>query len=170
MGREIPGACASRKGQSEIMEYILVVVFIVAAIMAIIFFLAWWNVQQFQMDQFKNQQDRIVGIGQYMMADYMFTNGDSMFDDAKLTSINASVTCEELQRILGSNWYVKITALDMEGERPCRWNDYPDCNVWSMCGYLSNAKSSLGQNFPINVYRKSSDKVALAILHVEVYS
>lgn len=159
-----------RKGQSEIMEYILVVVFIVAAILAIIFFLAWWNVQQFQMDEFKNRQDRIVGIGQYMMGDYMFTNGDSMFDDAKLTSINAGVTCEELQKILGKNWYVKITALDMNGDKPCKWNDYPDCNVWSMCDYRENARDSIGQNFPVNVYRKASDKVALGILHVEVYS
>jgi hypothetical protein len=110
-----------------------------------------------------------VGIGQHLMADYMFTNGDSMFDDAKLTSINATVTCEDLQGMLGKNWYVKITALDMGGEKACRWNDYPDCNVWSICGYRSS-RESLGQNFPVNVYRKSSDKVALGILYVEVYS
>jgi hypothetical protein len=159
-----------RKGQSEIMEYILMVVFIVAAILAIIFFLTWWNVQQFQMDAFKNRQDRVVGIGQYMMGDYMFTNGDSVFDDAKLTAINASMSCDDLQKILGTNWYVKIKALDMGGEKPCKWNDYPDCNVWSMCGYMENAKELFGQNFPVTVYRKVSDKTALAVLYVGVYS
>jgi len=159
-----------RKGQSEIMEYILMVVFIVAAIIAIIIFLTWWNLQQFQMDAFKNRQDRIVGIGQYMMGDYMFTNGDSVFDDAKLTAINASMNCDDLQKILGTNWYVKIKALDMGGEKPCKWNDYPDCNVWSICTYKENAKDRFGQNFPVNVYRKVWDKTALGVLYVEVYS
>jgi hypothetical protein len=159
-----------RKGQSEIMEYILMVVFIVAAIIAIIIFLTWWNLQQFQMDAFKNRQDRVVGIGQYMMGDYIFTDGDSVFDDAKLTAINASMTCEDLQTILGPNIYVKIKVLDMNGDKPCKWNDYPDCNVWSICSYKENAKDRLGQNFPVNVYRKLTDKTALGILYVEVYS
>lgn len=160
-------ACGERrKAQSEIMEYILMVVFIVAAIIAIIIFLTWWNVQQFQMDAFRNRQDRIVGIGQYMMGDYMFTNGDSMFDDAKLTAINATMTCEDLQKILGTSWYAKITALDMAGEKPCRWNDYPDCNVWSICNYREN---HIANKFPVNVYRKVSDKVAMAVLEVGVY-
>jgi len=168
LGARFPSV--QRKGQSEIMEYILMVVFIVAAIIAIIIFLTWWNLQQFQMDAFKNRQDRVVGIGQYIMGDYMFTNGDSVFDDAKLTAINASMSCDDLQKILGTNWYVKIKALDMAGEKPCKWNDYPDCNVWSICTYKENAKDRLGQNFPVNVYRKVSDKTALGVLYVEVYS
>jgi len=173
MGYEIPvsiARSARRKGQSELMEYVLMVVFIVAAIIAIIFFLTWWNVQQFQMDAFKNRQDRVVGIAQYMMGDYMFTNGDSVFDDAKLTAINASVTCEEMQKILGTGFYVKIKSLDMNGEKPCKWNEYPDCNAWSICGYKANARDRFGQNFPVNVYRKVSDKTALGVLYVEVYS
>jgi hypothetical protein len=151
------------------MEYVLMVVFIVAAIMAIIFFLYWWNIQQFQMDAFKNKQDRISGIAQYMMGDYMFANGDSIFDDAKLTAINASVSCEDLQKILGTGWYVKITALDMDSEVPCKWNDYPGCNVWSMCS-RKDSPEMLGQIFPVNVYRKVTDKTAMGILYVEVYS
>lgn len=169
---EIParGPGAGRKGQSEIMEYVLMVVFIVAAVIVIMFFLMWWNVQQFQVDALKNKQDRVIGIGQYMMGNYMFTNGDSMFDDAKLTAINATLTCQELQKILGTNWYVKITALDMEGEKPCRWNDYPDCNVWGMCGYREGAHNVFAKNFPVNVYRKLTDKTALAVMYVGVYS
>jgi len=170
MDYRILGKGAGRKGQSEIMEYILMVVFIVAAIIAIILFLTWWNIQQFQMDAFKNKQDRIVGVGQYLMGDYIFTNGDSVFDDAKLTAINASMTCEELQAIIGQNVYVRIEAFDMPGDKPCRWNDYPDCNVWSICSQKQNAKDVLGQNFPVNVYRKVSDKTALGMLYVEVYS
>jgi len=168
MGFRIP--TGSKKAQSEIMEYVLMVVFIVAAIMAIIFFLTWWNVQQFQMDAFKNKQDRIAGIAQYMMGDYMFSNGDAIFDDAKLTAINASMNCEDLQKIFGTGWYVRITALDMDGEVPCKWNDYPGCNVWSMCGQKPDAPDMLGQIFPVNVYRKVTDKTAMGILYVEVYT
>jgi hypothetical protein len=97
----------------------------------------------------------------------MFTNGDSMFDDAKLTAINASITCEDLRKILGTGWYVKIKALDMDGEKPCKWNEYPDCNVWSICDYMADHKANI---FPVNVYRKVSDKVSLGMLEVGVLS
>lgn len=173
MGHKILGARATSglKGQSEMMEYILMVVFLVAAIIAIILFLSWWNIQQLQMEGFKSRQDRVVSIAEYMMNDYMLANGDSVFDDAKLTSVNAAgIKCEDLQKIYGTGWYVKIKSLDMEGEKKCDWSGYPGCNVWTFCNYQERPESRSAYNFPVNVYRKVSDKVALAVLHVEVYS
>jgi hypothetical protein len=159
------------KAQSEMMEYILMVVFLVAAIIAIILFLSWWNIQQLQMEGSKNLDDRVVSIAQLMMNDYMLANGDSVFDDAKLTSVAAAgIKCEDLQKIYGTGWYVKIKSLDMEGERPCTWNSYPGCNTWTFCNYVEHPESRSVYNFPVNVYRKASDKMALAVLHVEVYS
>lgn len=158
------------KGQSEIMEYLLMVVFIVAVVIGIIIFLTWWNVTQLEMEGSKNRQDRVLAIGQHMMADYMFINKESMLDDAKLTSINAAQACDKLEEIFGTNWYAKIKSLDMEGEITCTWNDYPNCNVWNICNYKEHPNSRSAQNFPVNVYRKVSDKTALAVLHVEVYS
>lgn len=168
MGRKIAKA---RKGQSEIMEYILMVVFLVAAIIAIILFLTWWNTQQLQMEGFRNRQDRVVAIAEQMMGDYMLANGDSVFDDAKLTSVNAAgIKCEDLQKIYGTNWYAKIKSLDMEGERKCDWNNYPGCNMWTLCEYGGTPKERLVQKFPVNVYRKVTDRVSLGILEVGVYS
>lgn len=164
-------APACLKGQSEMMEYILMVVFLVAAIIAMMLFLSWWNIQQLQMEGSKDLDRRAVSIAEYMMNDYMLTNGDSMFDDAKLTSVAAAgIRCEDLERIYGTGWYVKIKSLDMGGEKKCDWNSYPGCNTWTFCSYQGHPESRSAYNFPVNVYRKVSDKASLAVLHVEVYS
>ncbi len=159
----------ARKGQSEIMEYIVMVVLIVAAIIAIILFLSWWSIMQIEMQGSKNQNDKIVSLGQMIMGDYMLINEQAMLDDAKLTSLvsMSSEGCERLQALLGANWYAKIKSLDMEGDIPCTWGNYPDCNSWTICEYK---EPHIAQVFPVNVYRKLSDKAALAVLEVGVYT
>jgi hypothetical protein len=155
------------KGQSEIMEYMIMVLLIVGAIIGIMLFLAWWGGQQVKAEGFSNQQDRIVSIAQVLMADYMFVDGDSMFSDAKLTALNSTISCEELQDVLGAGWYITVKALDMPGNVPCSWNGYPDCNYWAICPYK---KEHMGQKFPVNVHRIVSDTVALGVLEVGVYT
>ena len=154
-----------RKAQVELMEYILLVVFIAASIIGIILFLSWWNAKQLQVEGFKNQEDRLLAIGQYIMSDYSFVNGESMLDDSKLTSINAIHACQDLEGIFGSGWYARIKSLDMEGSKECDWMNYPECNSWAICDYT---KVHISQKFPVNVYRKVQDKVALGILEVGV--
>jgi len=170
MGLEILGIAGRRKAQSEIMEYVLMVVFVVAAIIGIILFLTWWNVQQLGMKSSENSQDRVLAIGQHLMADSMFVNGDYVFDDAKLTALGASDVCASLQQMFGTGWYAQIRSLDMNGEKPCQWGNYPDCNSWTICTQKEKPPKVFAQNFPVNVYRKASDRMALAVLHVEVYS
>ena len=148
------------------MEYILLVIFIVASIIGILIFLSWWGGKQLEVEGFKNQEDRLLGIAQHIMSDYSFANGDSMLDDSKLTSINAVHACQDLEDILGNGWYAKIRALDMEGSIACEWIAYPECNYWTICDYK---EEHIAQKFPVNVYRKVSDKVALGILEVGVY-
>ncbi|HJW96723.1 MAG TPA: hypothetical protein VJ485_01000 [archaeon] len=167
LGARVP---SSLKGQSEMMEHILMVVFIVAAILALILFLTWWNVQQLNMEASRNRQDRILDLAQHMMGDYLLVNENYMLDDAKLTSVNAVSGCEKLERLFGTDWYARVRALDMEDEIPCTWNNYPDCNSWTICSYPEERRNVLVQKFPANVYRKVSDKVALAVLEVGVYS
>ena len=167
MGFKIPGV---RKGQSEIMEYMLMVVFIVAAIIGIILFLTWWSGQQMEVESFKNKQDRVTSIAKSMMVESMLVDSQSIFDDAKLTSVNAVSGCDNLQDMYGKSWYAVIRSLDMPGEINCSWGGYPDCNTWRVCNYPSQKKSLLVQKFPVNVYRKLSDRVSFAILEVGVYS
>ena len=108
----------SQKGQSEIMEYVLMVLFIVASVIAIILFLTWWNTQQLQMQGSQDRADSIVSLAQHLQADYMFISQDSMFDDSKLTSIGTDA-CARLQQLFGEGWYARIKSLDMEGDVPC---------------------------------------------------
>ena len=174
MERETLGARApsshKRKGQSEIMEHMLMVVFIVAAILALILFLTWWNVQQLKMEATRNTQDRILELAQHITGDYLFANENYMLDDAKLTSINAILGCEKLEELFGTNWYARVRTLDMEDEVTCNWNNYPDCSSWTICSYKERREGVKfpNQKFPVNVYRKVSDKVALAVLEVGV--
>lgn len=150
------------------MEYLVMVVLIVAAIIAIILFLSWWSITQLEMQSSKSSQDRILSIGQILMGDYMLANGGSMLDDAKLTSLSAiQGSCDSLERSLGTGWYAKVKSLDMEGEIPCTWSNYPDCNSWTICKYKAGLPA---QKFPVNVYRKASEKSALGILEVGVYT
>ena len=159
------------KGQSEIMEYILMIVFIVAAIIGMMLFLSWWNITQIQAQGFKEREDRVVTLAQNMMNDYMFVNGDSVFDDGKLTSVNAAgVGCDSLKEIYGEDWFVNITALDMPVEKKCDWSGYPDCNYWSFCVYQEHPESRAVYNFPVNVYRKATNRMAMGVMHVEVYT
>ena len=164
----------ARKGQSEIMEYMLMVVFIVASVIGIILFLTWWNVAQLDMKKGDILDARAEGLTQLLKEDSMLTAGPSVFDDAKLTSLGLSgVKCEDLEKEFGTNWYAKIAALDVEGEIPCTWDNYPECNEWSLCSKkeIGNVKTVLAkQPFPVNVYRKSSDSVAMGALYVEVYA
>jgi hypothetical protein len=156
------------------MEYMLMVVFIVASVIGIILFLTWWNVVQLDAKKTDNLDNRAEGLTQQLKGDYMLTTADSVFDDAKLTSlIPAGVKCSDLEKEFGSNWYAKIVALDMDGETPCTWDNYPGCNTWSLC--LKKEKSDVDtlwgkQPFPVNVYRKSMDKMAMGVLYVEVYA
>ncbi len=157
------------KAQSEIMEYIFMVVFLMALIIGLMLFLSWWNVSQSRVEALQSKEERIASITRYLMSEPMFANEDSMFDDAKLTAINDTdtVKCQEFEGILGSGWYVKIRSLDMEGEHPCKWSNYPDCNLWVICKEKQN---HIAQRFPVNIYRKISDNVSIGILEVGVYS
>ena len=149
------------------MEYMVMVVLIVGAIIAIILFLTWWNITQLEMQGSKNRDDRILALGETLSGDYLLVNDQYMFDDAKLSSLGAIQACDKLQSQLGTGWYARIKSLDMGGEVPCTWNNYPECNVWTICSYKEKQPAQI---FPVNVYRKSSDRVALAILEVGVYS
>jgi hypothetical protein len=170
-----PDACSHKphgglRGQSELMEYMLMVVFLVAAIIGLILFLTWWSGTQLQAEGFKDRQDRVTSIAKSMMAEPMLVNTQSVFDDAKLTALISVSPCVKLQDMYGEKWYAKIKSLDMSPDRACTWSDYPVCNAWSICSPPAEKRTMLVQKFPVNVYRKLSDRVSLGILEVGVYS
>lgn len=154
------------KAQYEIMEYIFMTVFLIVVIIGLMLFLFWWNFSQFKIEEIKNKDNRIISIARYIMVDPVFVNEDSIFDDAKLTAINMTIKCKELEDILGDGWYLKIKSLDLEGEKYCNWLRYPDCNFWVIC---KENKDHISQKFPVNIYRKISDKISIGILEVGVY-
>jgi Tfp pilus assembly protein PilE len=150
------------KGQGQMLEYVLLMVFIVIVILALIFFLTWWQISQLSVEKSKNQQDRTLSlIKQFLDSPYM-TKENSMFDDGKLTALamtdnEIDKSCQRLQAVYGTDWYAEIRLKDGKPPAKCDQMNYPDgtrdCNYWTLCEQQQGAKGKVSQIIPVNVYR-----------------
>ena len=146
------------KGQGQMLEYVLMMVFIVAVILGLIFFLTWWQISQLGVEQTKNQQDRALSLlKQFTDSPYM-TKENSVFDDAKLTVLSSMIpdACERLQGVYGTDWHAEIRLFDDNPLTKCTQTSYPDgireCNYWTICPDLP-AKAKITRVIPVNIYR-----------------
>ncbi|RLJ05407.1 MAG: hypothetical protein DRP18_03165 [Candidatus Aenigmatarchaeota archaeon] len=155
------------KSQSEIMEYVFIVFFLVLIIFAIIFFLTYWQTSQFKLEKSKETENRILFVAEHFMNMPFLVKEKLMFDDSKLTAVTKLMECEDLQKIFGKNWYVTIKVFDGE-KKMCRYSNYPDCNYWEFC-VENKGKESKSYNFPVNIYRKKENRVDMGVMKVGIY-
>lgn len=159
-------------GQSSMMEYLLLSFFVLATIIVMIFFLTGWQFSQFNLENQKIQNTRVINLQDSFINSQIFVNENSVFDDAKLTSIQSFhyEACEDLAAIFGSDWYIEIQVLnpfdDCSGL--CSASTYPCCGRWEIC--TDDSRTSVNRNLPVNVYRKSTEKTELAVLKVGVFT
>jgi hypothetical protein len=150
------------KGQSQMLEYVLLMVFIVGVVLALIFFLTWWQLSQLSIEKSETQQDRLLSlVKQFLDSPYM-TKESSMFDDGKLTALvmmdnNIDMSCERLQAIYGDDWYAEIRLKDGLPLKKCDQMSFPDgsshCNYWTLCQQQAGPKTRISHVIPVNVYR-----------------
>jgi len=141
------------KAQHEIMEYVILTLFIVIIIIGFVFFLSGWNITQLQLDKEKARQDRALFIMKYFLSSPLFTKENSVFDDTKLDAFRSLPNeCTELGKIIGENWFAEIETFN--GAK------------WEMCTQNKNYSAYI---VPANVYRKFTDKAELGTLKVGVY-
>jgi hypothetical protein len=144
------------KGQTGMMEYILMVFFIMVIIVVLIIFLSGWQVTQLQLEKSKGSFDRALSVTKMALDSPYLVKEDSMFDDTKLASALRPGMCEEMEKVFGQNWFLEVCTgecMGCEGECVvCEANAYdPDCNYWSLCKSEGRYDAYV---LPVNVYRK----------------
>jgi|GEM_PF-771928 len=150
------------KGQAQMLEYLLMMVFIVAVVLGLILFLTWWQISQLSVEKTKNQQDRALSlIKEFLDSPYM-TKENSMFDDGKLTALammdnEIDRSCQRLRAVYGDDWYAEIRLNDGKPLTKCTQMKYPDgendCNHWTLCEEREDVKARVAHTIPVNVYR-----------------
>lgn len=137
------------------LEYLILMIFVVAIIIVIIFMLSFYQISQINAEKNRNQQEKALTLlKQFSSSPYMVSE-NSVFEDGLLTALGMGVpsSCESLQREYGSDWYAEITLMDGEPVRECFQANYPDCNHWKIC----QKQESLGKIIrviPVNVKRR----------------
>jgi hypothetical protein len=160
-----------RKAQTSIMEYLLLSFFILMVIIALIFFLSWWQASQFNLEQQGQIHQRVEVLLYRFINSPLFVKENSVFDDSKLLAIQSysQNICKELTTLFGSDWFLEIEVLNPRPgcAGPCDAVNYPCCGSWTIC---PQGKRNITRVLPVNVYRKIEDRTDLGVLRVGVYS
>jgi len=163
------------KGQSSIMEYLLLSLFILMVIIALIFFLTFWQTSTWSMEKQNLKTQRLDTLLNRFINSPLFVRENSVFDDSKLMAIRSLETrgaCEDLEGLFGSDWFIEIEVLTPRTgcTGPCESAvmHYPCCGSWEICGQGSRPNTT--RALPVNVYRKAEGRNDLAVLTVGVYN
>jgi hypothetical protein len=146
------------KSQGQMLEYVLMMVFIVAVVLGLIFFLTWWQISQLSVEQSRNQQDRALSLLKQLSNSPYLAKEDSVLDDAKLTVMSGMIpdACSRLQKIYGTDWNAEVRLFDDKPLKPCTQSTYPDgnedCNYYTFCPVLPT-KTRITRVIPVNIYR-----------------
>ncbi len=157
-----------KRGQVSIMEYILLTFFILVVILALLFFLSWWQFSQLGMQEHKLKMERILFLAKYVSNSPYFIKENSIFDDSKLTAAKSlgPGICDDFESVFGYDWFIKIRAFNGDTETTCTWTNYPDCNSWKFC---TKDQKNISRILPVNIYRKIPEENGIGIMEVGIY-
>ncbi len=155
------------------MEYLLLSFFVLVVIIAMIFFLSWWQFSQLGMEQKSIKNQRGTVLMDRFINSPIFTRENSVFDDSKLRAVQSfgQDACTDLWDIFGSEWFMEVEVLNPRPgcEGPCDSASYPCCASWDIvCG--NSGDRNVSMVLPVNVYRKAEDRTDLGLLRTGVYS
>ncbi|MCK4714420.1 MAG: hypothetical protein KAT35_02510, partial [Candidatus Aenigmarchaeota archaeon] len=88
------------KGQSSIMEYLLMSFFMLLVILVLIFFLGWWQFTQFHMESQTAEFQRVEVLMNRIINSPILVRENSVFDDSSLMAVQSlrSSACQKLDR------------------------------------------------------------------------
>ena len=152
-------------GQGNILEYALMVFFIVIIIFILILFLTGFQIFQFDSELQRQTLDRALYLSKQAMSSQFFTTKYAMFDGAKLAA--STGMCREFENSFGSEWFFQVSILGRGEKTPCTELNYPDCSQWDIC--VKNSRN-IYYTFPVNIYNKAKDIVDIGTLRVGVYT
>jgi len=163
------------RGQTGLMEYIIMTFFIVIVIVVLIFFLTGFQISQFSSQKYQNTMDHALFLMKQTSSSPIFVKEEGVFDDAKLTALASLPNlCGELRDRFGGEWFFEVRVLDNSDDVLCTADSYPECNLWSFC---TTEKTFIAYDIPVNVYMNTKTKLEtdvlpgndLALLKVGVY-
>lgn len=142
-----------RKGQYSIMEYLFMTIFILIIIIIFLFVVFTFQLSQMQFEQASSTEARLSSATTRILNSPYFVKDDSLFDDAKLQALlelqkNPPADfdlCDHLHDIMGFNFFINITDLNLTKEFPKSWNIDPANITKKSC---SDADVSYGDNVP----------------------
>ncbi|MBI2675951.1 MAG: hypothetical protein HYX24_05805 [Candidatus Aenigmarchaeota archaeon] len=163
------------KGQIEITELLLITLFVVAILVAAMFFFAGFQKWQFDAEKDKERVIRAVGLMKRLTDSPLLNDENSMFSDKKLLAIGRD--CKSLQDVFGRGWFMEIRILDSRESVECGKGNYDSCNYYSLCKDLYNSQQLTAFDLPVNVKKsignQSNDAIftysAIAKMKLGVY-
>lgn len=149
------------KGQSSIMEYLLLSFFVLLVIVALIFFFSWFQFSQLGMEQRNIENLRIGLLIDRFSNTPLLVRETAVFDNYKLHALDYLADrgfCTDLESMFGTDWYLEVEVLN----RPGSWS--------IVCPAVSGGERNVSLVLPVNVYNVTDDRTDLALLRVGVYS
>lgn len=158
-------------GQTEMLEHVLMLFFIVILLIGLLIGLAAWQASQARLEQARQQNQRALAIATALFADY---SRDSTFNDAFLTALATDQTCSQLTDRFGP-FFAEFQLLPADGTL-CIPALYPDCDTWQLCAPPTDAQQSTAYLLPITIDRSLAQvsrtsaipQTALATLRIGV--
>jgi hypothetical protein len=184
------------RGQTEIMEYTVLIVMIMFIIIFVVAVIFGFQMLQTGSEKSKDIEAESLFIMRDMTSSQIINNPKyqkgSMLDDSKLTVM----TCEGVEALFGEGVWVQVVSfyekpdcniLGLSGgerasciqnynaivaveNRECTGtgqNAYPECGKWTFCEE-NRAERMIYRSVPVNIYRKMSGIVSFGALTIGI--
>ena len=146
--------------------------FMLVVIVALIFFLTWWQFSQLGAEKQNINTQNIEKHLRMFINTPLLVNENSVLDGSKLMAIQSlgQDACQKLETLFGERWYIEVEILSRTScLGQCDASSYPCCGYWEICKPSQEPGNVDMLVLPVNVYRKSYDRTDLGLLRVGVY-
>lgn len=157
-----------RVAQAQLMEYMLLTLFILLIIVMLSLFLAGWQITGLEKEQKKSVQEFVISIiNDIGTSPYInkqeYVEG-FVFSDSILTVLD----CDDIRRMFSDNIFVTIEVVSNQlGSIECSKSNYPMCGKWSYC--YEEDKNFIAYEVPVNIYRRADGSILSAIMRIGIY-
>jgi hypothetical protein len=184
------------RGQTDIMEYAVLVVMIMFVILFVVALIFGFQMIQTGSEKSKDIEAESLFVLRNMISSPIMNNPQyqkgSVLDDAKLTVM----TCEDVEALFGEGVWVQVVSFfekpdcDVPGMSPgevyectqsfddiaaventectgAGQNAYPQCGKWTFCED-NRAERMIYRSVPVNVYRRMTGVISLGALTVGI--
>lgn len=158
------------KGESGMLERILMALFILIIIIFAVFFLFGVEFSRFRVEDVVEQENSLIFSANALLKSDILTKDDNVFDDSKLIGFSGTDGCKDFQDLVGKDEICliveRVKLFSSEDEIECLNLD-DDCNKWVVCE--STCREMTDKPYrtvrtPVNIYRKLDEETQLGMM------